>query len=575
MADSLISMSISPPDGGEDNDSAPEAVARNQGRYLMNLLTDRPGQVRIRGGITHIVEFQANLTQGKPIVPWVHNNALLIGKAGTAGGTREPWVAPYRRAAAAGTLAQANTTIEYVDTSAATSSDVAGARDTVPGHAWTRLGGSVWGVAYDNATSDLVNGGYRPRTSLLQWGGTAAVPTAYVNGPRGFQAIRAHLNRLFVGGGMKPGTTTYGDNSLYWSDDGGPTADTVAMWQDDVSGLTNEFVIDTSAGSDFIVALAKAGRALVVLKRYSVHVFLGDSPATFSTRPVSYELGCIDPRSVVEFEDAVYFMSERGYMGFDGSTLESMTPNLRSTIGAMANYYCGDNGQDGGFVSAGRLSDGYLGLTVGQRQFNTSADTGADARILNVAKRSTSRISSTALETLVPHTWARSGRAVVGVSQQRVWNLENLTSPERQITGSSRHVDVDSIGTVKTITAYFDSRVVQLADPVRRSQLQRLLVDYRADHAPADSISPISAEIHTWDNTGANTTLATFTAGSNAVPTASAGPTRRQLNGDAYHEAADVYVRLTLTSSQASYLEHGAIYNSWIIFKPSYQRRTR
>jgi hypothetical protein len=73
------------------------------------------------------------------------------------------------------------------------------------------------------------------------------------------------------------------------------------------------------------------------------------------------EQGCIDPRSIVEYEDGCFFMSDRGFMYFDGSQLINTTQGvLRSSLVEAALAAVGDDGTDGGYVTASCLPNGYI-----------------------------------------------------------------------------------------------------------------------------------------------------------------------------------------------------------------------
>lgn len=563
---------IEPAYDGLDTDGAPDAIAKTRAPVLENFLVDRPGLLPIRGPINDPIAIYSGGVVAKPLGVWAHNDNLLVSfKSNSPTAVRDPWVGPYRRVAAAAEYGNPVATIYHVDlvSGTVTPISISGNPQFAPGICSTRLGDYTWGIGYQAATSFSANGGIHKLYSLLRWDGTAVAPTVVANGPTSAQSVRAHLNRLFVGGACAPFTLTYSPNSIFWSDHRGPLSGTLAEWQDDASGLTNEIVVDSNDPSDCIVALAKVRGALCVLKRHSVHMLLGDTPSSFVVRPVSTDVGCIDPRSVVEYSDGVFFMSERGFMHFDGVTLTNTTDNLRSSITSAAVNAVGDRGVDGGRVVAGLLPNDYILVSVGVTP-NTAA--GSDMTICGLyhpPRRAWASLTSDAMSCQRPVALARTLTRTVVLDEQTAFQADALTAPEIAAE-AERGFDVGRAGD-EAIPARWYSKLARLSQSFHASAVQRLAVDYTftVDGAADDASGGWTVSLV--DGRG-NVLVTPTQVPAQGDPSSHAY--RRQFLTDVYGEADDAQLRVEW-SGPATALKDASIFQSHIEYEAAQRRGSR
>lgn len=521
MAD-IATQVLTPASGGEDQDSAPEYLARDKAPWVENLLTDRPNILTMRGPLYDGAAWYTGTAFPKVCGVWAHGDFVLLGmRANSATAKREPHVAPYRKAAAEADLADASTT-ELVrinlDGNVRDSITTSLTADKVPAGRGARIGPNVYGFSYDSVAAGVSqNGGYLKLRPFIRWDGTAAVPVVYTNGPRGGFDVKAHYNRLFVLGGRNPdGTGNIQFSTLYFTDAFSPDAaltDAVASWQDDTSGLVNKIVVDSEDPNDFGVALAKVGQSLVIFKRHSVHLLQGYSPSTFVLRPVSNEVGCLDPRSVVEYAGGVFFMSERGFMFFDGVDIVPVSTPETSSLVASALERVGDAGVDGGAVWAGPLPNGYIGVAVSDLTFDANTkSTVYFCGLYHARTGAWSQFSSDALGTAAkkPIAFETGAHRTFLLDDKLLLKTAAVTLPE-SVSDDKRGIDLDvsvvftidnsttftgagntlknslaqeawtgsAAGAQFPIPAKWYSRLLRLATPSLMSQLHRVLFDYR------------------------------------------------------------------------------------------------
>jgi hypothetical protein len=598
---------IEPAYDGLDTDSAPDYLDKKKATVLQNFLVDRPGKLPIRGPINDAIDLYSGALVGSPVGIWSHNNNLLVGiKALSASATRDPWVAPYRRTSTAGDLGTHHTSLYHVNLETRVAAAVAAATaDTTPGPRFARLGAYTYGISYSGTSDETVNGGLQRRTSLCRWDGTAVLPTAIATtfAPSCMQDVKAHLNRLFVLGGNVPGTTgAVKPNSLFWTDQGGPVAGTLAEWQDDVSGLVNQIVVDSDDSSDFGVALAKVGRSLVVFKRRSIHMILGDTPATFTVRTFSTELGCIDPRSVVEYRDGVFFMSHQGYMYFDGQQLKSVTDDLRSSLLTAALSHVGDAGVDGGAVVAFALPNDYIGLTISHAPGASGSSHVHFSAVLHAPTEAWTSITSDALSAGAPTAGGRTLSKSYLVDDQRLFDASYVTAPEavdearrgfdeatteftfdvsglgplfsgtgdtleNQLTGVEAWLSVD----YTVIPASWYSRLARLSQPGHKSVISRLLLDYtfQVDAAADDGGSGWYVTVV--DGQG-NVLLPEVQVPIQGDPSTYAY--RRQFVADLFAESNDAQLRVEWRGTQPYATIEASLFGAYLEFTTAQQRRS-
>lgn len=488
----LSLQSVEPGYAGLDTDSQPSFLPPGYAQVHDNFVVHRDGLMQMRGPLVNHTALTLGSNEMVAGV-WTWNNRALIGLvAASASATGEPWTGHYRKVSASANLALAETTMKLVDFDALTVTDVtpgAPAQAAIVGGRGQRLGLYTWGYSYavDTATNPAVNenGGFLFRRKLLRWDGTSAQPTVRTGAPEGAQDVRVHLNRLFVLGGrdVPSGFSLIEPNSLYWSRDGGPTLNTTADWTDPVSGLVNKIVVDSDNANDFGVALAKIGPDLLILKRRSIHVLYGYSPSTFQLSTVSSDVGCIDHRSVVEYEDGVYFLSEQGYMWYNGQSLENVSGNLRTSLAVAAAATVGDhNGVDGGRAVATKLENDYVLLSIQKQTFSDGTQASGESRwagMLHTPTGRWSKFSSDATANLTPvHVGSTILQPFI-VDGTRVVKCHYITTPEQALEADR---GFDKVGgaspTSQEIPSKWYSALIPLSAPSDYSQLHRVIFDY-------------------------------------------------------------------------------------------------
>jgi hypothetical protein len=510
MAD-LTAQTIPVPYDGIDADSSPDLIPDTKAPIVENFLTDQPGKLVMRGPFVLIDANPLVTTPGSQIVgTWRFNDTILFGSRGiSATAVRDPWVAPYRKAATAPVLSGDGLLETYVDLFSLVTNARNPLADQNPSHSHAHIGPYVYGPSFSPSTAAiLVDGGYQFLNPIIRWDGSIlGVPIVYANAPKGSQGVIAHYQRLLAFGGRNPdGTGTIQANTMWWSDLlAGTTAlpDTVAAWSDDVSGLVNQIVVDADGG-DFLVAAAKVGQNLAIFKRHSIHLLLGYSPSTWTVKTFTLEQGCIDPRSIVQYEDGCFFMSDRGFMYFDGAQLVNVSQGLRSTLVEAAIAAVGDAGVDGGYVTAGCLPNGYIMVCAGNAP-STSASatlrTTTFAGIYHVPRRAWTTITNTLTADggTAPYCAGRTLTQNYALDARSVWSAKAVTAPER-VAAANRGFDHGA--TDAAILSKFTTKLFRLAGPLNAAQLHRFIIDYNWKRSGVDQA--ITATGTAWKVTLAN-----------------------------------------------------------------------
>lgn len=107
----------------------------------------------------------------------------------------------------------------------------------------------------------------------------------------------------------------------------------------DFDTTNNSGVINIPAGNgDTGTGLYALGNALFVFQRRAIWAIYGNSPANFELRNITNEIGMINKRTLVEYNDVLLFLSDSGVYMFDGSNLKNISDDVvNSTIEAWAN----------------------------------------------------------------------------------------------------------------------------------------------------------------------------------------------------------------------------------------------
>lgn len=176
---------------------------------------------------------------------------------------------------------------------------------------------------------------------VFRWDGTAA-PTGGTTGsfpsPGGPIDIIGHLDRVFQLGGADSSLAVDWGEKLFWTDVGGGLGGVIAEWQDDVSGLLNKIELGSAGGK--LLKLGIVGRNLAILRQNAVQILYGDTPSSWALRTVLNNIGIVPGSQPLSFDDALIFLSNKGVMMFDGSSLnnisEPIDPILQRLVSRQA-----------------------------------------------------------------------------------------------------------------------------------------------------------------------------------------------------------------------------------------------
>jgi len=93
------------------------------------------------------------------------------------------------------------------------------------------------------------------------------------------------------------------------------------------SWIDNFEDIDSGQGSEITGIVPSMFDSLLVLKDTGITLFYGSSPSNWGEKKLAYPFGCIAPRSVVKYEDTVFFVSTIGihYLAGESGHTEAFT----------------------------------------------------------------------------------------------------------------------------------------------------------------------------------------------------------------------------------------------------------
>lgn len=140
------------------------------------------------------------------------------------------------------------------------------------------------------------------------------------------KSIENHLNRIW---------TLEGNTLRFSALDTSITEEHFNDW--DTSNNAGAIIIPSGKG-DSGTGLYSLGNALYVFQKRSIWGLYGNSPANFELRNISHEIGMIDKRTLVEWNDIMIFLSEQGVQFFDGTNLKNVSDGVvNKLIGTWAN----------------------------------------------------------------------------------------------------------------------------------------------------------------------------------------------------------------------------------------------
>lgn len=438
--------------------------------------------------------------------------------------------------------------------------------------------------AVDTATPVLTLTGTPASTFMEIWFDDFTVTQAVsskagANAPMCAQDITSYLSRLFVLGGAapgsSPGTLTLHHRTLWWTDPGGPVFSDLNTWKDDVSGLVNQIVVGDEDPTDPGVALGRLPSRLLVFGRRSLWAVLGNSPTNFTVRRIAV-VGCLDPRSVVEYGDTVYWLSEQGFMAYDGSTLTNLSRSVQPALLAAADQSVGLGGAAGGSAIATVLQNGYIKLSIARRDTDTQLFLG----YLHTPTGAWSTLASAA-QTGAVHAAFNANGAPYFVDDNTLWLASAVTQPERNPVADKGAVLPDvsqdsrllsgAVTLAAKIQPFWATRMIALSSPLYGAQLHRYLQDYIWVD-PNQTLDDATTGWHVRVLNSRGEVLGEYDLPTSAVPTGH--PIRRRQTQDNFSEvSSDMWLEFSVASSAPEW-SSAELYTATIEYQQTRQRST-
>jgi hypothetical protein len=486
---SLLSQTIPSPWGGYDTETADAHIAANKCRLLKNLLPGRPGKVVLRGPVRRSASTDSAAAGGSTVWSggWVFGDKLLHADMHTnpVGYMVTDW------APATPTLSsKVNPTGLNVG--------------LYPFH--TRAGNYVYGFTAGAAGAPgqpspnrRTAGGASvdPAARMLYWtGGNTSGDFVLLSAtahPVGSSDIRTYLNRLFVLGGAVPGTASpVFTTRLYYSSDLGDGTtvlpDNVSSWQ--TGGTVNQIQLEGTS-NDYGVALAILSGRLIILRRQSTYMMTGSDPTTFAIRKIA-GVGCIDPGSVLEWDDGIYFLSDTGLQFFDGSTMHPISSPISGEL-AAASW----QGTSVSELSIIRVSSEHFMMTA--------TGTIRKSWLYHVPSQSWSEITA-ATSVFAGGAPTRVARVVnypLAYDGAYLFDTSFITLPEAADASTQAGRDLSPrTSTDVLIPGEMLTRTFRLGSPEDKSQLQRFFIDYALKTGPGVTSGAIEWDITLEDGRG-------------------------------------------------------------------------
>lgn len=136
------------------------------------------------------------------------------------------------------------------------------------------------------------------------------------------ELIESHKNRMFV---VEPNNPS----SVFFSESGEPEG-----YQ-----LKNSFEVRTNDG-DIISGMKSYSNKLCIFKRKSFHVLYGEDENTFILQEASNIYGAVNYRSIINFEDTLGFLDQKGIVLYNGAKPEIISQKVQPIFDRM-NYAAG------------------------------------------------------------------------------------------------------------------------------------------------------------------------------------------------------------------------------------------
>ena len=414
---------------GMDTESAPTHLAKGYARNVENAVTGRQGRLPLRGAISLYRDWSAS---GKSYdIVWPRSDGTL--RLVPTDGTRNVLV---------------------INPNGVSGIDVAPSDATVPGVPFVSTGSVGYGVARDGSFACLTGG-----------------LTAYVHAPKGARAVSYWKNRVWCLGGISIDGGSDKSDRIYWSDLIAPNTsltDVDTTWVDDVSGLTNQIVLASVGSGNDPIALGPLPRGQVVFGAKTADLLIGDTPASLTLRGGAINHGCVDQRTVVEYNDGVMWLAPDGFYFFDGVTPRLLSGSITSAL--IADIEATMSAVPNKRASAILLPRDHVLLSFAPvGAFNGSS------WLVNLSGPSWTRFSSTATlkAGFTATTEISTGGLTIGVDASRgAWLLDSVPAPDTTAAGNGSDTGIG--GSSHPITLVAESRHAMLSTPSVESVVDRL-----------------------------------------------------------------------------------------------------
>lgn len=557
----LATQTISAPWGGYDTETADAHLSANKARLLKNLLPGRPGKAVLRGPLRRPRDTDSAAPNASTTFSggWAFGDKMLHADMDTnpVGYMVTDW---------SGVSPTLSTKVNP------TSLNIG----LYPFH--TRGGSQVYGYtagAQGTSGSPTPNrrtaGGSAsdPGAQLMRWTGGVTAGDFLIYGaathPRGAIDIETFLNRIFILGGSDPGTTTpVKTTALYWSSDLGdgatPLADTVATWQ--TGGVTNRIQLEGTE-NDYGVGMAILNGRLVIMRRQSLYMMTGSDPSTFAVRKIA-SVGCVDPGSILEWDDGIYFLSDTGLMFFDGSGVIPIGDPVAGEIAAAA--------WQGSTVSELSLA------RVSAQHFMLCA-TGSIRKswLYHVPSKSWAEITAdtSVVAGGAPRRILRVINYPLVFDGTYLYDASFVTLPEAADASTQAGRDrAGFAGTDVVIPGEMLTRTFKLSAPENKSQISAFFIDYALKAPPGVTSGTLQWEVTVEDGRGNALSTAIFFAGDYAGGELIRVPPKRirATNEKVKVEATEVALHWRLNAQGPSWPAYAEIQDSAMQYETTRRR---
>ena len=96
----------------------------------------------------------------------------------------------------------------------------------------------------------------------------------------------------------------------------------------------NNIEVRTNDG-DRIYSIRAFNNQVLVMKQYSFHKIIGDSPENYELVEISLEYGCISDKTVCEYREKLVWLDQKGILEFNGSSWDIISTPVEDTFRRM------------------------------------------------------------------------------------------------------------------------------------------------------------------------------------------------------------------------------------------------